>query len=488
MVKLQQQDIERIRSKAADLVDEYHLPGMSMGVVSGDDLVFSEGFGFADIESRRPQAPDVPQRIGSITKVFTGLCAMALVDEGRLSVDDRVLDLLPEIAFHGPAETLNVWHLMTHTGGIGEAPTMANVFDPYTTLWSDVPEIPPISQSYPDGIEIEATPGTKWCYANHGLGLLGEIVARIEGSSIEEVMKRRVFDPLGMFATDLYDQPHPGLGTGYFHAPGHNELDLLELTGQDRMQYRTVDGYNIPGPYVYVGPRACGSIQSTILDMARFTSALLRRGGGIVKPETFDDMVAPHYCPDDRMISLGLTFQRIPRFGRRSFGHGGGGGRMYHNAYLSVIPEEDLAVIIHMNFTSDLLNTIASRMIQAVLDAPAAEHANSPPAAEILAAAPGVYQVLEGPLTNYRPVTMTGRVQITAVAGRLFLRSRRGAWRDGLLMLPADRSDPALFALDTGVAEPPLVALVLDDRRGVKGIRFDRLSYLERNDSLQPWS
>ena len=55
-------------------------------------------------------------------------------------------------------------------------------------------------------------------------------------------------------------------------------------------------------------------------------------------------------------------------------------------------------------------------------------------------------------------------------------------------MLSADRSDPALFALDTGAAEPPLVALVLDDRRGVKGIRFDRLSYLERNDALQPWS
>ena len=488
MTKLQHQDFERIRSTAAGLVDEYHLPGMSVGVVSGGDLVFAEGFGLADIESRRPQAPDVPQRIGSISKLFTGLCTMALVDDGRLSLDDRVLDLLPDITFRGPAETLNVWHLMTHTGGIGEAPTMANVFDPGTALWSDVPEIPPISESYPDGIEIEATPGTKWCYANHGIGLLGEIVARIEGRPIEEVMESRIFGPLGMSRTDLYDQPHPGLSTGYFHAPGHDDLDLLELTGDDRVRHETVDGYNIAGPYVYVGPRACGSIISTIPDMARFASALLSRSGSVVKPETFDDMVAPHYCPDDRMISLGLTFQRIPRFGRRGFGHGGGGGRMYHNAYLSVIPEEDLAVIIHMNFTSDLLNTIASRMIQAVLNAPGADYADSPPAPEILAAAPGVYQALPGPLTNYRPVTMTGRVQITAADGGLVLRSRRGAWRDGLRMLPADPSDPALFALDTDAAEPPLVALVQDDGGGVKGIRFDRLSYLERNDSLQPWS
>ena len=488
MVKLQEQDIERIRSTAAGIVDEYHLPGMSVGVVSGDDLVYAEGFGFADIESRRPQAPEVPQRIGSITKTFTGLCTMALVDEGRLSLDDRVVELLPDITFHGPAETLNVWHILTHTGGIGEAPTKANVVDPYTPLWSDGPEIPPISKAYPDGIEIEATPGTKWCYSNHGIGLLGEIVARVEGSPIEEVMKSRVFDPLGMADTDCYDQPHPGLGTGYFHAPGHDALDLLELTDEDRVEYETVDGHNINGPYVYVTPRACGAIQSTIPDMARYASALLRKGAGIVKPETFDAMVAPQYCPDDRMISLGFTFQRIPRFGRRSFGHGGGGGRMYWNAYLSVVPEEDLAVLIHMNFTSDLLNTIASRMIQAALNAPDEAFSDSPPAPEILAAAPGVYQVLPGPLTNYRPVTTAGRVQITARDGRLFLRSRRGAWRDGLRMLPADPADPAFFALDSGATEPPMVALVLEDNGCVKGIRFDRLVYMERNESLDPWA
>ena len=169
-------DIKRITSTAAGLVEEFHLPGMSVGIVVGDDLVLAEGYGFADIESGRPQDPALRQRIGSITKTMVGLCTMALVDEGRLSLDDRVVDRLPDIVFHGPAETLAVRHLVTHTGGIGEAPTMANVTSPYDVLWSDVPEIQPISESYPDGIVIEATPGTKWCYANHGYGLMGEII------------------------------------------------------------------------------------------------------------------------------------------------------------------------------------------------------------------------------------------------------------------------------------------------------------------------
>ena len=83
-------DVRRISSTAAGLVEEFNLPGMSVGIVVGDDLVFAEGFGFADIESGRPQDPALRQRIGSITKTIVGLCTMALVDEGRLSLDESL--------------------------------------------------------------------------------------------------------------------------------------------------------------------------------------------------------------------------------------------------------------------------------------------------------------------------------------------------------------------------------------------------------------
>ena len=462
---------------------------MSVGVVSGDDLVYAEGFGFADIESRRPQAPEVPQRIGSITKTFTGLCTMALVEEGRLSLDDRVVELLPDITFHGPAETLNVWHILTHTGGIGEAPTQGQRRRSIHTAVVGRARDPADLQGVPRWNRDRGHPRHQvvlleprdWTSGRDRRTCRGQ---PHRGGHEESRVRPAGNGRYGLATTSLIRAWAPGT----FMPRGTTHLDLLELTDEDRVEYETVDGHNINGPYVYVTPRACGAIQSTIPDMARYASALLRKGAGIVKPETFDAMVAPQYCPDDRMISLGFTFQRIPRFGRRSFGHGGGGGRMYWNAYLSVVPEEDLAVLIHMNFTSDLLNTIASRMIQAALNAPDEAFSDSPPAPEILAAAPGVYQVLPGPLTNYRPVTTAGRVQITARDGRLFLRSRRGAWRDGLRMLPADPADPAFFALDSGATEPPMVALVLEDNGCVKGIRFDRLVYMERNESLDPWA
>ena len=122
-------DIDRVRATAASLVDEYNVPGMSIGVVSGNELVYSQGFGYADVESGRPQAPELRQRIGSITKTMVGLCALALVEEGKLGLDERVVDRLPDIRFNGPGETLLVRHLMTHTNGIGEAPTMNDYRD-----------------------------------------------------------------------------------------------------------------------------------------------------------------------------------------------------------------------------------------------------------------------------------------------------------------------------------------------------------------------
>jgi CubicO group peptidase (beta-lactamase class C family) len=90
-------DAARISDTVSKLVEKHHLPGIAVGVVSGEELMYAEGFGWADIESKRPQAPEVRQRIGSITKTMVGLSAMALVEEGRLRLEDRVVDLLPDM-------------------------------------------------------------------------------------------------------------------------------------------------------------------------------------------------------------------------------------------------------------------------------------------------------------------------------------------------------------------------------------------------------
>ena len=481
-------DIARVRATASRLVDEFHLPGVSVGVVSGDDLVYAEGFGFADIESRRSQHPSLRQRIGSISKTMLALCVMAFVEEGKLSLEDLVADRLPDVEFRGPAESITVWHLLTHTSGIGEAPSLDDIHDPWErALWSDVPDIPGVPDLYPDGIVVEVPPGAKWAYANHAFVLLGEIVSRTEGESWEKVLARRVFGPLGMGETTCDDVPRDGLTTGYHHAPGHDELDVLDLLGKDVPDEQTADGHNIRGRYQYVKAKAAGSVHSTIPDMAAYASALLRKGLGILAPETFDRMVAAQWSPDERLTTMGLAFFLEERFGRRTFGHAGGivGG---WNTRLTVVPDAGLAVLVHINAWSAKTPQLEGRVLQSVLDAPDP----SPPAvatsSTFLEAAPGVYVPSPGPLTNYRVTMATGRVQITRQGDGLVLRSRRGPWREGVGMLPAAVSEPALFVLDTTDPEPPGVVLVCGEHGGVTGIRLDRFVHMDRSSRLEPWA
>ncbi len=473
--------VEAVRATAIGLVETHRLPGLAIGIVCGDDLICSEGFGFADIESRRAQDPMLRQRIGSITKTMLGLCAMALVEEGRLSLEDRVVDRLPELEFRGPADDLRIRHLLTHTSGIGEAPTMADFLAPFRVLWSDDLLTQTPREAYPDGLTVEAEPGTKWAYANHGFALLGHIVSRIEGEDIEEVLRRRVFAPLGMENTDCDDRPHDDLTTGYHRAPGEDELDVMALLGKDVTPEEAADGVNIRGRYEYVRPRAAGAVQSSIVDMAKYASALLRRGRGIVQPSTFDEMVAPQWCPDDRLTSIGLTFFRRRRFGSETFSHGGGvtGG---WNTHLTIVPKADLAVLTHMNLSFEGFSSIESEILRAALGAserPVLDSTGPIIARDIRESARGVYEPAPGHLTNFRTTRGVGRLEIIDRRGHMVLRSRRGPWRTGVAMTPVG-SDGTLFSLDCDEPEPPMVALVSGSEGAVQGLRLDRLVEMKK--------
>lgn len=485
-MKLSTTDLDRVREIALSLVEERHLPGLCVGVVQGDDLVFAEGFGFADIESGRKQDAALRQRIGSITKTMTALCIMALVDEGRLSLDDRLVELLPDVPLHGHAGAATVRHLLTHTSGIGEAPTMEHVTRPDEMLWSDVPEVPSTVEAYPNGILIEVPPGTKWAYANHGYGLLGEILARKEGVPVDEVLRRRIFEPLGMANSDNFDRPHPDLTTGYHRAPDADTRVLIERFGGQVPDEETVDGHNIRmTKYQYIrgeSLRAAGAVQSTIYDMARYASALLRRGDGIVRRETFDAMVAPQWCLDDRLPSQGFAFPRLRRFGRRVFGHGGGVAGGWNTA-LSVLPDDDVALLIHLNLTSMDMMHVDSALMRALVDAPlATREAAGQLDPAVLGAAPGPYQGSPGTLTNLRIITGTGRVRIEDRDGDLYVRSQRGPWKDGVRLLTADAQDPTFFMLETADVEPTYLTLVRNDAGEVTALRTGVIDLIRAQD------
>lgn len=470
--------------------EDFHLPGVGVGIVRGEEVVMAEGFGMADIAAGQPYTPEVRHRIGSVTKTMVALCVMTLADEKRLSPEDRIADLLPDITLHGHGESLTVRHLLTHTGGIGEAPNLSDIGQAFKKLFSETDPGTPLAELYSEGITIEAEPGTKWAYANHGFILLGEIVSRIEGGPLPDVVRRRVLDPLGMKSSDLDDQPHPDLSHGYTQAATPADRALIDLVGIELESDEPVDGYNLPGKFVRVwGNGGAGAVQSTVLDMAAYASALLRRAKGIVRPDTFAAMTSGHWCPDKRLPGWGLGFAVRNAGPYRAFGHGGSvfGG---WNSYLAVLPEIDTGLVFHTNgWTEAYDSTFVPRAMAAALglqEEPLPETAIDP---RVLETAPGVYELTEpGPLTNFRPMYNCGRVQLSSSDGALTMHSRHGPWRHGAQLLPARPGEPDFFAIEREGAARQYLALVRDGTGAVTGIRLQQIVEMVRNPDLQPWT
>lgn len=472
------------------MIERFHLPGLGLGVVAGGELTHAEGFGWADIAAKKPYTPDSRHRIGSVTKTMIGLSAMALVEEGRLSLDDRVPLLLPDITFHGPSDSLTVWHLLTHTGGIGEAPNQDDLKKPFDKLYYETDPAVPLAELYTEGITIEVPPGSKWAYANHGFALLGEIVARIEEAPLADVVARRVCGPLGMTSSDLLDQPHPDLAHGYSQAQSPEARSMLDLMGVQLESGDPVDGYNLPGKFVGVwGNGGAAAVQSTVIDMATYASALLRGCKGVVRPETLALMTSDQYRPDKRLPGWGLAFGVQERGPHRGFGHGGtvfGGW----NSYLGAFPDLDAAIVLHANIMSDDFDGIVvPTVINAFLGIESDSLTSVAIDPLILDSAPGVYELPdEAPLTNFRPRFNPGRLQIKREGDTLTVYARRGPWKDGCRLSPASADDPEVFAIELAGHPRSTIILARDSGGQVDSIRLPRLVEMVRNSDMEPWT
>jgi hypothetical protein len=197
-------------------------------------------------------------------------------------------------------------------------------------------------------------------------------------------------------------------------------------------------------------------------------------------------MVAPHWCPDDRLESWGLTFQRMRYFGEAFIGHGGGvaGG---WNTMLIASPRRNLALLVHSNTAFEGMERLVSRLLAELVGFEPHALAGAP-AAEVIAAAPGVYESPGGVLTNFRIIGSMGRLMIKAEHGGLTIYARRGAWREGKRLYPGDTGDPDFFIIDDDPLRPSKLALVRDASGAVVGLRCDRLVEMVRTASVEPWA
>jgi D-alanyl-D-alanine carboxypeptidase len=229
------------------------LPGVAVGVVSDQQLVWAKGFGFADVEAKTAMTPETKFRMASHSKLFTATSIMELRDQGKVRLDDPVSKYLPWFKVK-PAEPddppITIEELLTHSSGLSREAG---------SHWTDF--------RFPDAHEVQAyietsqaiySPQVRWKYSNLALTIAGLVVESVSGEPYAIYVQRHIFDPLGMTNSSV-DKPVPGLSTGYGR--------------------RMPDGSRKRMPFIdakAMGPAT--GITSTVDDMAKFVSLQFRTG------------------------------------------------------------------------------------------------------------------------------------------------------------------------------------------------------------------
>jgi CubicO group peptidase (beta-lactamase class C family) len=219
-------------------------------VAENGKVIFKKGYGMANMEWNIPVETDTKFRLGSITKQFTSMLILQLVQQGKIKLDGKLTDYLPEYR-KDTGDRITIHQLLNHTSGIPSYTGLPNFFadisrNPYSV--SD------FVKKFTSG-DLEFEPGTRFSYNNSGYFLLGAIVERATGKPYEQVLKERIFDVVGM------------KNTGY----DHHETILPKRAAA----YEKRPGGYINAPYLDMSlPYAAGSLYSTVEDLYLWDQAL----------------------------------------------------------------------------------------------------------------------------------------------------------------------------------------------------------------------
>lgn len=339
------------------------IPGISMGVVYDQTLVWARGFGYAHLDRRVPAAPDTIYSICSISKLFTSISVMQLRDRDKLRLDAPLGTYLPwfniEQAYRESAP-ISLGGILTHSSGLPRESDF-----PY---WSGPEGYPFPSREQVIARLAEQTTlypaDTYPQYSNLGLTLAGEVVSAVSGQSFEAYVQTNILTPLGLKDTtpEIPDRHGSGrLATGY--------------------TARVRDGSRKPVPfYVVRGMAPAFGFASTVEDLARFASwqfRLLERGGTeVLASTTLKEMHRVHWMNPDWEGAHGWGFSVSQRGGKTFVGHGG--NCPGYRTQLMMSPADKIAVI----FMTNGQGTNTGRYTRAVFDlvAPAIKRAVEAPA------------------------------------------------------------------------------------------------------------
>ncbi|MGE0361577.1 MAG: serine hydrolase domain-containing protein [Vicinamibacterales bacterium] len=268
------QTLDEFRAAAAKVLEDTGVPGAALALVTVNGTEWAGGLGWADRDRRTPVTADTHFRAGSISKSFVALALVQLYEDGKLDLDARIADLLPEVAIDNPwaaAAPITVRHVLEHTAGFDDMH-----FNEVYVL-DDAPDLPlaQVLGRNPASRRVRWRPGTRMSYSNPGYAVAGLLIEKVSGTPYDQFIQQRIFAPLEMWTSTFQLAPAD---------------DAALAQGYDAAQ-----GPPVTRRRIYLRP--AGALHTSAGELAHFVQALLgwgeRPGGYVVDPEYLSNMEWP---------------------------------------------------------------------------------------------------------------------------------------------------------------------------------------------------
>lgn len=337
-------EIQKWIDELGQFLSTYEIPGLAAAVVKEDRVVLAEGFGLNSVDEQKPVTSATLFHMASVSKPFSAIAIMQLVERGLLSLDARIVDVLPYFKMEDPRiQDITILQMLNHISG------MPDVMD-YEWGCEDAGE--DALEKYVRSLGNEKLmyePGTDFAYSNIAFEILGDVIAKISGLSFEEYMKVYIFQPAGMqSSTFLRAEVPPDKGVS-----PHVRLFANEIA--------PVYPYNrAHAPSSTVHMNAEDACRWMIINLNRGTLDVQR----ILAAESYDILWKPHW-PVDPQRQVGLSWFLSEHRGLGTVGHGGGDTGF--SSYLLMIPEREVGVTVMANLESAPMERLAKRLLDLLL-------------------------------------------------------------------------------------------------------------------------
>jgi len=320
---------QNIDSRMDQMVQSYVANKQFMGsvlVARGDRVLFSKGYGSANLEWGLPDTPATKFRLGSVTKQFTAASILLLEERGKLKVEDPVKKYLPDAP---PAwDKMTIFHVLTHTAGL---PNFTSFPDYPSTMALPTTTEKLVARFRDKPLDFE--PGEKWNYSNSGYVLLGYLIEKISGESYETFVQKNIFTLLGM------------KDSGY---DSNSTVIARRAAG-----YTSGPNGIVNAGFVHMSiPHAAGALYSTTEDLLKWEQGLF--GGKVISAASLKKMTTPF----KNDYAFGLQVHTVG--GHKVIDHAG--GIEGFNTMLAYYPDDKLTVVALANLNGAAPNEIAAQL------------------------------------------------------------------------------------------------------------------------------